>query len=311
MEPAKRVIHHVGVSQRGTIMSALAPSDNASATCFEQYVRTAQFVPFMRDVLRVIEEELGLTSYHLRLLPWPGGATDLPAAVSGDEALALFLLTEDCRPVCQAAAAAGFFVYVAGTNAVVRFIPAMANADDLDAPIIYQDASGKHVEVPGLTLRSCLLRGEEPEALVRCSLDFQGRSCYVVVMAPNSRASRCALKNDEVVRRQSELDDEELATFWQVGAEMAQSHGGFDEMHLNAGNFQNVAHMHLKVWIDLAKFEALWSGQDVYQRLYAEQKKREKPRKSSAQVREAPAEQPEEIDEELAAAIAMSLETGS
>ena len=57
MEPAKRVIHHVGVSQRGTIMSALAPSGNASATCFEQYVRTAQFVPFMRDVLRVIEEE--------------------------------------------------------------------------------------------------------------------------------------------------------------------------------------------------------------------------------------------------------------
>ena len=39
-------------------------------------------------------QELGLTSYHLRLLPWPGGATDLPAAVSGDEALALFLLTE-------------------------------------------------------------------------------------------------------------------------------------------------------------------------------------------------------------------------
>ena len=30
-------------------------------------------------------------------------------------------------------------MYVAGTNAVVRFIPAMANADDLDAPIIYQD----------------------------------------------------------------------------------------------------------------------------------------------------------------------------
>ena len=57
MEPAKRVIHHVGVSQRGTIMSALAPTDHAGATCFEEYVRTAQFVPFMRDVLRVIEEE--------------------------------------------------------------------------------------------------------------------------------------------------------------------------------------------------------------------------------------------------------------
>lgn len=152
---------------------------------------------------------------------------------------------------------------------------------------------------------------QEPEAKVRCSLDFQGRSCYVVVMAPSSRASRCALENGEVVRRQSELDDEELATFWQTGAEMAENHGGFDEMHLNAGNFQNVAHMHLKVWIDLTNFEALWSGQDVYQRLYAERKRREKPRKSPAQVGEARAEPSEEIDEELAAAIAMSLETGS
>ena len=25
-----------------------------------------------------------------------------------------------------------------------------------------EDADGKHVEVPGLTLRSCLIRGEEP-----------------------------------------------------------------------------------------------------------------------------------------------------
>ena len=33
----------------------------------------------------------------------------------------------------------GFLLYVAGTNAVVRYIPAMANADDLDAPILYQD----------------------------------------------------------------------------------------------------------------------------------------------------------------------------
>ena len=33
---------------------------------------------------------------------------------------------------------------------------------------------------------------------------------------------------------------------WGAAAELAESHGGFEEMHLNAGNFQNVAQMHLK-----------------------------------------------------------------
>ena len=41
-------------------------------------------------------QELGLTSYHLRLIPWLGGASDIPPAASGDEPLALFLLTEAC-----------------------------------------------------------------------------------------------------------------------------------------------------------------------------------------------------------------------
>ena len=64
MEPPKLVLHHVGVSQRGTIMAALSPNDRGEATRFEEYVRTAPFAPFMREVLHVIEEEQPLKDHN-------------------------------------------------------------------------------------------------------------------------------------------------------------------------------------------------------------------------------------------------------
>ncbi|CAJ1391992.1 unnamed protein product [Effrenium voratum] len=293
-------VHHVGVSERGTILVALAPSKAAPAAApgFGAFARSADLAAFVRRVLEVVEQELGLSSYHLRVLPYQ-------RAFSSDEALALFLLADDAAPVREASAAWGFLFYVAGTNDVVRYVPVMSNMDDLDAPIIYQDAEGKTVEVPGLTLRSVVLRGQEPEAAVRCSLDFQGRSCYVVVMAPGSPAAlkAAAAGAGEVVRLQRELEDPELQALWGAAAELAESHGGFEEMHLNAGNFQNVAQMHLKVWICLDQFLEMWGDQPVYQQLRASRHQREKAhaaaKKAAAEAKEA---------RELEEAIALSLQ---
>ena len=79
----------------------------------------------------MVEKELGLTSYHLRLVPW--------WRRTSDESLALLLLASEA--LAERAERAGFVFYVAGQNGLVRYIPAVVQ--DLDAPIIYQDAEGK------------------------------------------------------------------------------------------------------------------------------------------------------------------------
>lgn len=286
-EPQRHTVHHVSVSKRGTILVAFAPCES-SESGFERFAKSEALVPFMREALEVVETELSLTSYHLRVLPWSG--------VTSDESLALLLFASGAEAVAQKGEQMGFVLYVAGSNAVVRYIPVIGNLDDLDAPISYQDAEGKEVEVPGLTLRSVLVRGEEPEALIRSNLDFQGRSCYVLVMAPNAPSAQSAAAKGEVVRRQAELSDPELAALWRTAAMMAEDHGGFEEMHLNAGNFQNVAHMHLKVWIPRDLFRNLWAEQEVYEKLQAAKRWRD-----DAWIRQ-------QEEDEMAKAIAMSLE---
>lgn len=66
------------------------------------------------------------------MVPWSRRASD--------ESLALLLLTAEA--LSERAERTGFVFYVAGNNDVVRYIPAVEQ-DDLDAPIIYQDAEGK------------------------------------------------------------------------------------------------------------------------------------------------------------------------
>uniref|UniRef100_A0A7S0AES7 Uncharacterized protein n=1 Tax=Pyrodinium bahamense TaxID=73915 RepID=A0A7S0AES7_9DINO len=270
--PPLKVVHHVGVSTSGTILVviALAPGMDLVSEelkpSFESFAQSSSIALFIRRVLAIVETELGLCSYHLRVVPWEGGPAGGPAR-SSDQGLIAFLMSEGAGPVCEAAACWGFFTYVAGDNSVERHIPAMCNLDDLDAPIIYADASGKSIDVPGLTVRSVLVRGAEPEALVRCSLDFQGRCCYVVVMAPAAPVVVSARKRAEVVRRQSELSDAELAALWRAAASVAATHGGFRDMHLNAGTFQNVAHLHLKVWIEEASFLSVWADGEVLGKL--------------------------------------------
>eukprot|EP00933_Yihiella_yeosuensis_P015752 TRINITY_DN13635_c0_g1_i1.p1 TRINITY_DN13635_c0_g1~~TRINITY_DN13635_c0_g1_i1.p1 ORF type:complete len:238 (-),score=69.85 TRINITY_DN13635_c0_g1_i1:351-1064(-) len=231
------------------------------------------------------------------------------------------------QPVCKAAASTGFLVYLAGSNAVNRYIPPMNNLDDLDAPILYQDADGKVIEVPGLTVRSVLIRGEEADAVVRCNLDFQGRECYVIVMAPAAKSSIAAKERGDVVRRLNELNDTELTALWSAAASLCESHGGFQEMHLNAGTFQNLAHLHLKLWIPKKLFESVWADQPVFQQLQhtawerwkkskksddTEDQQTEGNKKSRKDSTAAKDNNPEEdFDSDLAAAIAKSLETPS
>jgi len=156
-----------------------------------------------------------------------------------------------------------------GSEGRSREVPAIEGMEDLDAAIEYQDASGRAVRLAGVTQRDLLVSGGEPDALVRCGLDFQGRPCYVAVMAPAAPASVAAAARGQPVRRQTELAGEELEAFWRSAARVASLHGGFRDMRLNAGSFQNVAHLHLKVFIDEASFLEVWGGTHAFRQLRA------------------------------------------
>jgi len=257
---------------------------------FETFAASDQFIPFMRSALAYVEGDLGLSSYHLRVVPWLGGSAGGPGGrrKQRDELHSIFEERADAGSVAAAAAATGFLLFVAGDNSRRRDVPSMSEMDNLDAPISYEDASGKRVEVSDVTVRDTIVWGagastaadaaaapaasaakdgeDEGAAVVRCGLDFQGRPSLVVVLAPLA-AQGDVDPAERVVRRQSELCDGTLAAFWRMAARVVVHHGGFEDMRLNAGAFQNVAHLHLKVFIDDDAFAQVWSKHPVFLKL--------------------------------------------
>ena len=96
---------------------------------------------------------------------------------------------------------------------------------DPDALIDYTDTSGRRVQLP-LTSRDILVREGDH---CNCNLDAQGRPVLVVV-----------LKRDE--QRLSGCSDAELLELFALGLEE-----DVIDLRLNAGSFQNLRHLHLKL----------------------------------------------------------------
>merc|ERR1712232_296587 len=105
----------------------------------------------------------------------------------------------------------------------------------------------------------------------RCFLDAKGRPIYVVVFK-------------RFVRYQSECTDDEVLQLWSLALDAIedkngpQDHDLFCDMRLNAGSFQNVSHLHLKVRMDPDRFARNWAGHPGYEALVTW--RREHPKKS-------------------------------
>merc|ERR1711862_792534 len=127
-------------------------------------------------------------------------------------------------------------LFVAGDNKKQKEVPFVEAMDDLDSIISYTDASGKTVEIPDVTQRDALILGKEPNALVHCSMDWQGRPFIVAVMASANLAAVTA-GGASKIRRQSQLSTEELAALWHTVAEVVRWHGTYEDIRLNAGTF--------------------------------------------------------------------------
>lgn len=205
----------------------------------------AGFVRFMRTLLTVIEDDLGCRNYHLRVVPAPA-PSDKPVFQCKRGQLPPPL---DGAALMECVERAGFYIVVFGDNAR-QGAPADAESLlDLDAPIDYNDKSGKCVRV-GITPRDLVVVEGDT---TRCLLDAQGRPVYIVVFK-------------RFVRYQTECSDTELLELWDLGLRAIEHANGpqeadlFSNMRLNAGTFQNVSHLHLKVWMDEERFNSNWAG---------------------------------------------------
>ena len=229
-------------SADGTKVEALIVPKDWQSSALRENIAADAFVPFMRAVIAFAEEEAGLTNYHLRFCANPSAATatKLGLAKLEDATLAAAEQAQCC-------------VLLAGDRLPVREVARAPALEGLGCPIEYTDAKGKRVSLPDLCQQD-LLVGEGESA--RVFLDAQGRAMYVAVLK-------------RFVRRQSELSDAELGELWRLPIELAFAHheSGMVDARLNAGGFQNIAHLHLKVWVREEEFVERWADQRVFKAL--------------------------------------------
>ena len=233
-------------------------------------------VTFFRNLLKLVEDDMGLDGYHLQIRP------TYTAQQGGDEKKRLLgrdgLPKDPSGPLLEAASWAGFHGFMVSDASRTTQPPDVQPEDciscALDLPLSQEDASGKTIGDGTFTPRALLL---EEKSGVRVWIDAQCRPLYVVTPVRH-------------VRRMAELDDEELVGFVQGALQYARRvHGvhraqpgdslgssgsgaggndvaksgtndkaenlGFESLRVNHGSYQNLSHLHLKVWVDAETFE--------------------------------------------------------
>ena len=228
----------------GTIVEALLVPEN-DGVGIEKFCEGPTFIPFLRAVIATAEEQLSLHDYHLRLVKW-GPSSLAPATHFG-------LVGSLKRTEEEALARAGWYALLAGDRCNTREAPRAPALERMDQPIEYQDGAGIKVTLRLCQRDICIVEG----TTARVFLDAQGRPMYVSCLK-------------RFVRRQSELTDVELAELWRLPVRRAATlPSGMVDARLNAGSFQNVAHLHLKVWVREDEFQRALVGHPGWEALAA------------------------------------------
>ena len=115
-----------------------------------------------------------------------------------------------------------------------------------ERPVRQRDRSGKAIRGGPETLI-------ETAGGIRVWGDAQCRAVYVATPVAH-------------VRRLSDLDDADLAALWRCPvATMRRFHGpgtAFTSIRVNHGLFQNLPHLHMKVWMEEEPFRSYWLARD-------------------------------------------------
>ena len=264
------------------------------------------FVAFLRDVLALAEDELGLNHYHFRLC---AGHTEAELRLKiGDCKLTMFKgsgmnnLQSDANEqveLLRAAAQAGFLILLVGrrktagntamTTLEAKPVPRCPALEEMDVPIRYTARDGRRVALPVTQQDICIgevdvadassssaTEADRPERNqtlesrgARAFLDAQGRPLYIGVLK-------------RFVRRQSDASDAELTAVWRLVVGLAaELPGGLIDVRVNAGLYQNVAHLHLKARVNNSEFAYRWKDHEGYQAVTRAAKQRLLPKPPS------------------------------
>ncbi len=267
-----------GVKKYGVILNTT--DDSVSIGGFKNFVMSNNFCNFMKKCINIIENENQVKQYHMRIVNIEHIKlySHIKGEIGKDGVLIYINKIVDCfsgssfftettrehlinniaLKLFQKDGAthfkyihniikSGFLVFFVGENENIRgkVVPRTIALENLDSKIEYTDGSGVRVSLP-MTQRDLMVhKGKH----CRVFLDAKGR---------NTLVSTCK----RFVRRQTELNDDELNELWELPFSLlfdsnndgdkssSKTEYKYLDCRVNAGAYQNVAHLHLKVAIE-------------------------------------------------------------
>ena len=169
----------------------------------------------------------------------------------------------------QGATVGKFVVFIFGHDIQENQKAPSFNHDAKDL-VFFTDRAGKIIR-PGVTFGEiCIGKTQH----ISTSLDAQGRCMYI-----------CVMQHSSTVATMGDLEDEALYDLWRSAVASAEdssnedceccapgldpslSYDPFVDMRLNAGSFQNIGHLHLKVTIPSSIFFERWKASDSWRKL--------------------------------------------
>lgn len=257
--------------QYGMILNTDSNNNNG----FQHFAMSNQFPTYIKDAIHIIEHVNQIKEYHLRIVNiehiklYPGVQNEI-----GKDGLLiymnqildcfsnstfftettrnnllnslmseLFQTTDNVTNLIQIIniIKSGFIIFFVGEkgNTSGKIIPRALALENLDSKIEYTDAGGVTVSLP-LSQRDIMVKEGK---YCRVFLDAKGR---------NKLISTC----NRFVRRQTDLSDDELHELWRLPISLLLSNDDtvikytYLDCRINAGIYQNIAHLHLKVAVE-------------------------------------------------------------
>jgi len=224
-------------------------ADSVTTSSFRAFVLSKDWIPFLKSVLYFTEHTNGFKDYHFCIVPRQSFVRRPRSKKQRIKANPRML---------NAAKKIGWYIFIVGDKRGRNVqVPDAFGSLGMDSPIEYKDKRGAKVKLK-LTQRDICV---EENLSSRGFMDAKGRSMYVIVMR-------------DPVRRQSELSDDQLTVFWQTAINLLDKYHRmedgsdvFQDMRINAGGFQAVAHLHLKIWMSGSTFNDVWGPSETYKLL--------------------------------------------
>lgn len=231
------------IARKGLAIKILiAPKDcssNGLLNFISDYERT---VKFFREALDFIEKDLSLKDYHLCILP--------PPFIEGKNRPFYDPVNENLK---NAMIKCGFVISVTNDGETRNSPVDAPELFNMELPIKLQTDT---VSIHSTVLSKDLLLEEDTNNGIRCVLDASGRPCFIIV--PKVHISRLRSCPDIQLYGILNLAKKTLQEY---------TNGQYVKIIVNAGDYMNVSHLHMKIFVGSPLFEKKFGSYEPLVRL--------------------------------------------